>query len=96
MTRDAVAVALAARLTETGVKWQVMPAGSDPQPNPMVSVNPAAEVSVTVTVAFSDVAIDTLAGLTAIVKPLAVPETDTGADVDGLWVASPLYTATML
>ena len=90
MTREEVAVALAARVTEIGVKWQVMPAGSDPQPSPMVSVKPLCDVSVNATVAFSPVAMVTLAGLTAIVKPLAVPETDTGAEVDALCVASPL------
>ena len=90
ITSDEVATVSDARFTEIGVKWQVMAAGSDPQPNPMVSENPLAEVSVTVTVAFSPAAMLTLAGLMAMVKPAATPETDCGGEVDGPWVASPL------
>jgi hypothetical protein len=85
----AVAVPFGARAKEMLEKWQLTPAGSDPQPRPMVSVKPATEVSVTVSVAFWPVGMLTVAGVT--VRPNDVPLVviETEADWDGAWIESP-------
>ena len=67
-----------------GEKWQVTPTGSDPQPSPMVSAKPLLEASVTVTVAFCEVCMVTVAGVTVRLKVVPPPVIVTGCDVDGL------------
>src|ERR1035438_7169015 len=72
-------------------KWQLTAAGSDAQPIPMLaSANPPTELSVTATVAFCPVVMDTLDGLTVRLKPVGVPEIAAGCDVEELCSASPL------
>jgi hypothetical protein len=71
-------------------KWQKTPAGSEAQPRPMVSVNVPLELRLTVTVAFWEVAILTLEGLTANVNCVGVPETVIAGEEDGRWSTSPL------
>jgi len=84
-----VAVPLAASGTLIGAKWQVTPAGSEAQPSPMVSVNPLLEVIVTVTVAFCEVFMVTVGGVTVMSKVELPVEMVTGCEVDGLCAVSP-------
>jgi hypothetical protein len=65
-------------------KWQETPAGSDAQPNPTVSVKVPFELRFTVTVAFCDVAMVTLEGVTPRLNGVGVPETGTAGEVEVL------------
>ena len=73
-----------------GEKWQVTPAGSDPQPSPMVSAKPLLEASVTVTVCILRGLHGHGGGVTIRLKVVPPAEIVTGCDVDGLCSASPL------
>ena len=62
----------------------------------MVSVKFAFDVMVTVTVAFCEVAMVTVAGVTDTPNPTGVPETVSVCEVEAPWSGSPLYTASMV
>ncbi len=64
-------------------KWQVTPAGSDAQPSPTVSVKLPFELRFTVTVAFFEVAMVTLEGVTPRLNGVGVPETGTAGEEEG-------------
>ena len=80
----------AGRLRLMAAKWQLTATGSEEQPRPMVPVKLAFEVRVTVTVAFCELAMVTVAGVTVTPNSTGVPETVIADEVEEPWSVSPL------